>query len=355
MKLIPTEPAHLSAEWLTETLRGHGHLPQGEVVAVEQTGVTNSYVATHVRLGLTYSLDAPENAPARLFAKLSQEHPALGPKEAIFYGQVVQRMAETVPRSALPFVRCFGYGHDPESLRAFLFLEDVSDSHAPGQRPLPPTLHQCEGAIDALAHLHAFFFEDRAGMESLCEWPNRERIDQLFTDAVGNGADFLGVVGDRFSDARRERLARICAKWPRRRLQRTLDGVGLTLVHRDAHAGNFLFPHSGVGAALLIDWDAWRVQTGTDDLAYFMAAAWYPDLRARWEVRLLRRYFSALESYGVTRYTWEDCLLDYRESIIRNLFTFVGGYRKGRAPALWWERVERLLMAYDEWACGELE
>ena len=83
MSAIPTEPAQLTAEWLTETLRGHGHLPQGEVIAVEQTGVTNSYVATHVRLTVAYSPDAPGTAPTHLFAKLSQEHPALGPKEAI--------------------------------------------------------------------------------------------------------------------------------------------------------------------------------------------------------------------------------------------------------------------------------
>jgi len=292
MSTIPTEPAHLSAECLTETLRSQGHLPQGEVVAVEQTGVTNSYVATHARLTLTYSPDAPKNAPARLFAKLSQEHPTLGPKEAIFYSQVVQRMAETTPASSLPFVRCFAHGHAPESLAAFLLLEDVSESHAPGLLPLPPTKGQCEGAIDALARL-----------ERLCELPNGTQIDKLIADAVSNGADFLEVVGDRLSDERRERLTRICAGWSHHRLQRTLDGVGLTLVHWDAHAGNFLFPRSGVGAALLIDWDAWRVQTGTDDLAYFMAAHWFPNLRARWEMALLQRYYSALESYGVTRYT----------------------------------------------------
>lgn len=353
MSFIPTNPTQLTTDWLTETLRSHGHLSQGAVTAVEQMAVTSSYVATHIRLSLGYSSDAPANSPVHLFVKLSQEHPELGPKEVEFYSRVAPRMAEAMPTTALPFVTCYGSGYHPESLRAFLLLKDLSDSHIPGERPLPPVALHCEQIVEGLAHLHAFWWEHPL-LDDLSGLPTQASVERLIADAQKNLSDFVEVQADRLSIERRATLEHTCSGWSLRRKERTLAGTGLTLVHRDAHTGNFLYPRNSSHCVQMIDWDAWRVQMGTDDLAYFMAAHWYPDLRTRWEMALLRRYHAGLSSRGVENYTWDDCLMDYRESIIRTLFTFVGGYRKGRPPALWWERVEKLLIAHDEWHCAEL-
>lgn len=38
------------------------------------------------------------------------------------------------------------------------------------------------------------------------------------------------------------------------------------------------------------------------------------------EESILRHYHSSLLSFGVKGYTWEDCLLDYRYSVISHLF-----------------------------------
>ena len=48
----------------------------------------------------------------------------------------------------------------------------------------------------------------------------------------------------------------------------------VTIVQGDSHVWNIFLPTAGTGGgddARLFDWDFWRVDVGTDDLAYMMA------------------------------------------------------------------------------------
>jgi hypothetical protein len=63
-----------------------------------------------------------------------------------------------------------------------------------------------------------------------------------------------------------------------------------------------------VDSLRLIDWDAWRLDLGAEDLAYMMALHWYPERRRRVEMPLLRRYHEALTSHGVSGYGFEFTL-----------------------------------------------
>ena len=53
------------------------------------------------------------------------------------------------------------------------------------------------------------------------------------------------------------------------------------------------------GEVLLFDWDSWRLDTATDDLAYMMAMHWYPEFRQRAEKPTLDCYHAELA--GVRR------------------------------------------------------
>lgn len=56
------------------------------------------------------------------------------------------------------------------------------------------------------------------------------------------------------------------------RHQRLIGGQGVTLVHRDTHLLNILYPNQPqTDAVRLVDWQSWWVDTGTNDLAYMMA------------------------------------------------------------------------------------
>jgi hypothetical protein len=73
------------------------------------------------------------------------------------------------------------------------------------------------------------------------------------------------------------------------------------------------------------------------------------------EESLIRHYHSSLLSFGVKGYTWEDCRLDYRHSVINHLFIPVLQRAGGQIPArVWWHNLERISEAYKDLNCAEL-
>jgi hypothetical protein len=71
----------------------------------------------------------------------------------------------------------------------------------------------------------------------------------------------------------------------------------------------------------IFDWDSWRVDMATDDLAYMMALHWYPDLRRVFERPLLDHYHAELVAHGVTGYDRRALDDDYRLSVLWQIAT----------------------------------
>jgi hypothetical protein len=168
---------------------------------------------------------------------------------------------------------------------------------------------------------------------------------------------FFDYLGDRLSAERRRAFEKALAFLPDF-WQRRLTAVGRnTLIHGDAHVWNMLHPKDAArGRVYLIDLaTSNRIRPATNDLAYMMALQWYPERRARLEERLLRHYHAALLARGVKNYSWEDCRLDYRCSVVTHLFTPVLQWFLGRIPAtVWWNNLERISEAYKDLSCDEL-
>src|SRR5438094_398051 len=129
----------------------------------------------------------------------------------------------------------------------------------------------------------------------------------------------------------------------------------LTIVHGDAHVWNALLPRdAGSDDVRLIDWDAWRVDTATDDLAYMIAVQWYPDWRRRYERESLRRYHDALVAGGVRGYSFDALWDDYRQSVLWQITTPMWQANHGLGPWIWWNHLERIMSAVHDLGCLEL-
>jgi hypothetical protein len=357
MPEIITDAGQVTPEWLTAVLDREGCLSGAHVVAVQETPAPTAPDSHNSRvhfLRVTYS--APSPAPKRLFLKMSaRPEPEMGGREVEFYSTVARAMLGRVPEAELPFVRCYDAAYSPALSRFHLLLEDLSETHTTPDRTLPPSVVHCEGAVDALATLHAFWWEHPRLGRDLGQRYTAERIDGLSAWAGPNLAAYGEFMGDRLSPERRALLERVCSAWPERRRERLIAGRGITIVNRDTHAANMLYPRDPASRQVrIIDWQSWRVDTGTDDLAYMMAAHWYPERRARLETVLLRRYHARLLSLGVQGYSWEDCREDYRASVVRVLFFLVGGWHAGRPISPFWDRVERTWLAFEELGCEEI-
>ncbi|MFN8376560.1 MAG: aminoglycoside phosphotransferase family protein [Anaerolineae bacterium] len=343
-----------TAGWLTSALQKAGVLEYGEVtsvVAKPQPGKASA------NLQVTYSEEMPESTPSRLFLKIASPAlthgvPGLGKKEVIFYNAIAPDMAY------LPVVRCFDALYSDEQDRYHLLMEDLGDTHIalpPSQLP-PPEAH-CEMIVDALAQIHAYWWNDRRLGDEIGENPDEDHIRYFFEGDAASYADFADYLGDRLSPARRAVYEKVIADFLPVLTKRLTSGSHITLVFEDVHAGNFLYPRDPEKDRLrIIDWEQWAVNIGAHDLAYMMAMFWFPERRARLEQPLLKRYHERLLEGGVEKYTWDDCWYDYRLSVIGHLFTPVWQQQHAgeRMTDVWWNHLERIFLAYEDLNCSEL-
>ena len=129
----------------------------------------------------------------------------------------------------------------------------------------------------------------------------------------------------------------------------------MTIVHGDAHVWNALLPRDPTGRDVrLIDWDAARVDTASDDLAYMMATHFFPDWRRRHEQESLRRYHGILVAHGVRDYSFEALADDYRLSALWHIATPMWQANHGIPPWIWWNHFERTMAAVHDLGCLEL-
>ena len=236
-----------------------------------------------------------------------------------------------------------------------LLLEDLRDSHAsPSAWPFPPTLADSEAVIRTLARFHAAWWDDKRLGVTVGTWGDPADVavgQQQMTDAVAKLADALG---DRFTADKRtfyarliERTGPLSARYHSRR--------NMTIVHGDAHVGNCWLPKPGrTGTPMLFDWDSWRLDYATDDLAYQMALHWYPDLRRERERHLLDAYHDELTKRGVTGYDRQALQDDYRLSVLWMTMKPVWQHAFGIPAWIWWSHLARIHLAVDDLGCREL-
>jgi thiamine kinase-like enzyme len=149
-------------------------------------------------------------------------------------------------------------------------------------------------------------------------------------------------------------LAGLPRHWERYLEPRFSTRQNLTLVHGDAYFANFLCPKdAGDGATYLIDWQSPTVDLAGYDLANLIAAFWTPEQRhgQQREVEILRRYHRALQQHGVSNYSWEELLTDYRTGLIFWLLIPVQDCHGGAGKDYWWPKMQCLAAAYREWNC----
>ena len=334
----------------TEVLRGSGALDGGRVVEVAVETSRTTLVSTIERLRLRY---AGGDGPATLIRKeprrdIAPDLASVLGREAAFYTQVAPLMAPgLVPRC---------YGLDTSDNRRRLLLEDLTDSHTiVSEWPLPPTTEQCERIMDVYATLHAHWWDDARLGTTVGAWMDTNgTFDRHLAEFPKRLAAVADRLADRFPPDRLAIYERLLDAAPRL-LGRYRTHRDLTLVHGDAHVWNAFHPRDpSTGSIRLFDWDGWRVDTATDDLAYMMALHWYPERRRRLERRLLERYHATLTARGVRGYSFAALFEDYRLSALWQITTPIWQASWRLNAAVWWSHLERAMLAVDDLNCREL-
>ena len=346
-------PPAANAGHLTSVLRKAGVLGDARVRAVDPEDPRDTVLSHIVRLKLAYDGVAP-GAPASLILKTAR-HDRLDPSwvggrhEVAFYDQVAPRL----PAGVVP--RCFGAEWSADTNEWHLLLEDLSQTHMIATIwPLPPTLEQCEIIVGSLARVHAEWWDNPGLGASVGTWLDADALEQGLRTFAGHLARFIDQYGDRVPVERRQLYDRLIEAAPRLR-QRYLSHRNVTIAHGDAHVWNCMLPRDAESDdARLFDWDSWHIDAGTSDLAYMIAMHWYPDRRRRFESHLLDRYHRDLLARGVEHYDRRALADDYRLSVLLRIMTPVWQAALNIPPVIWWNNLERILLAVDDLDCREL-
>ncbi|MDM0110055.1 hypothetical protein QTH97_34490 [Variovorax sp. J22R24] len=349
----PSLPKAAEPVYLTGALRKAGALDGGRVTDVSVVASFATVLSHIFRLRLVHA-DAAAAAPATLILKAGLADRPGGPwpggrHEVAFYRDVVPAM----PAGMVP--RCFDAQCDDATGTWHLLLEDLTESHAVATRwPLPPTFAQCEAIVRTRARFQAAWWDDPRLGVTIGSWQDASAADEATRNLMVQFARFADEMGDRLSDDRRalyehllEAAPRLAARYRTRR--------HMTIAQGDAHVWNCFLPHDGdKDGGRLFDWDAWRVDMGSDDLACMMALQWYPDLRHRFEARLLDSFHDELTACGVQGYDRRALQDDYRLSVLWLIATPVWQHANGIPPVIWWNNFERVHLAVEDLGCRDL-
>jgi hypothetical protein len=151
------------------------------------------------------------------------------------------------------------------------------------------------------------------------------------------------------------------ARHPQAIIDRTGDDNGFTLIHGDAGCTNILVPRDGDRPIFLIDRQPfdWSLTTwlGVYDLAYALVLDWEIEARRSLEMPILRRYHDRLGELGVSGYSWDRLLDDYRLSVAMGVYIATEYCRGGvneQWTSVWLPMLKRSLTACDDLDCREL-
>jgi len=298
-------------------------------------------------LTATYTSDAPTDRPRHIVVKSPLVQASGDGPEVQFYRDVAAILATP------PVVRCLATIENSDGQPETIVTEDLRATHDHPAWPIPPARNQSEMAIDALAHVHARYWDAPALGNTIGRHNTEQSLTSMVQGVASHLPSFFDEFGESLATGVRKVYERVFASSLKPWLRLT-DRRALTIIHGDAHSWNFLFPRSGSGPAYLIDWQLWHIDVGARDLAFLMALHWYPDRRRELEASLLRRYHEALLTHGVANYSLEDLWLDYRRGVIRNLTIPIIFWSRGMSPESWWHRLECAVAAYHDLACDEL-
>ena len=172
---------------------------------------------------------------------------------------------------------------------------------------------------------------------------------------------FLTQEGDWFPAGLRELYEQVLGHlhyhWQHYLAHRFRTGTNLTLTHGDAYFANFLCPKEPTtGTTYLLDWQSPSFDIGGCDLANLCAAFWTAEQRheAQREDNILHRYHTVLQECGVSSYSWDELVTDYKIGLIVWLFIPVQDCYDGASKEYWWPKMQCLVAAFRDWHCEDL-
>ena len=320
---IPRTSDDFTPDWLTDALHANRRLPMTAIVkslTLERIGLGRGFAGSIRRLNVSYS--GASEMPITIVAKspsadLSIRDYAIRDgmyqRETMFY-------RELAAEAGIPVPGCYFADLDPDFGDFILLLEDLTALEE-GDEIAGCSLTQAALVVRSLARLHARWWND--GRVAELDWlggdadapTGRNTLQTRYQDAWGRAIDTLAdiyapelfMIADKFGEG----LAAV--------LEASASG-NQTLNHGDCHLGNLFFRDDEV---IFTDWQNVTVTSPSLDIAYFIQGSLPVETRRAHERELLDTYLSTLRENGVTGYSPDHLIEDYRRGLLRTLIPSV--------------------------------
>ena len=357
---VPRDLRDVTPAWLTEALRAGGALGEASVTgfAYEPINEGKGFMSRVARLLLDYDADAV-GCPSSVLLKLpSDSHDLqvltdrLGNRrrEVQFYEELSGCGPIDTPQS-------YHCGIDPNTGRTVMLLEWLTGARQ-GDSVAGCTSDEAMGCLVEMARFHAHWWES-SQLDSL-EWmPLKSDEASAYRDLYAAAwVELQAKAGDHMPEGLKRIGDRLEPHVPQ--IKAMLARPPRTLIHGDYRLDNCFFrEEAGSNSPIIFDWEFCARGRGAYDVASFLGEALTPERRRAEEMDLLRAYHAALLSGGATGYTFEECLRDYRLSMLEVLVFWIvtGGFcdfEGDRAAAYLRGSLERFDAAISDLASMEL-
>ena len=356
---IPKSLEEITPPWLSKVLEEAGASRGARVSgysaepAADQTGFMNQLF----RLHLEYESLRP-GLPRTMMAKLPSTDPLLGGvlarlapnlREARFYQAIAGGSTLGTPRA-------YFCGADPATGHTLLLLEDLSDARQ-GDSVAGCSRDEAERMMAQMAAFHASWWDDPR-LDKLDWMPRRDAEADAYQELyAGAWKSLLKKAADGMPEGLRALGEALVPEIPK--LKAMLAEPPRTIVHGDLRLDNCFFPGDGARSPVVFDWEFCNRGRGANDAATFISDAFAPQERREVEMGLLHSYHASLVHNGVRGYSFEECLRDYRLSMLEVVafWVVVGGYCDyggERAARYLRNSLERFDAALSDLSCLEL-
>ena len=327
---IPEKYEDVTAEWLTRALRAGGVLADQSVSSFgfEPISAARSRVSSLARISVRYDGHS-KGLPDTMFAKFVSRIPAnreRAKQRNLFRTEIAlyENFGDIMP---LNMPRMYFGGAEEGSDVAVLLLEEVKGTSKAGL-PLVDewSLTRLEALLGLreLSKMHARWWEDPTLGEHAWLLPvDSDRRRHEYQSYEEGWASLREVLEPTLNHAEYRICKALGEYLPTLMLQ--LDNMRVTLCHGDYHVGNLLWDNLGEPETLwAVDWQEPAVGPAVLDVAFFLGIA-VPKADLKF-VRgdYLPEYHNALLGGGVTDYSYELFLSEYRFGLLDGLQHAIG-------------------------------
>lgn len=323
---VPSGPDKLTNAWLTAALHEAGAIGQSAVSnhswkPVERPGAAGIVV----RITVEYEGDPDAAAPQTIIAKFASQYEPIRSLLNSYglYRTEVEFYRYFGSNAGIPVPRCYFADLDSSSGYFALLLEDMRDCRIGDA--LQGSLDDVEMAVDYLAPFHALWWDSPRLREfTWIRHPDVVPIAAYAEQIRDQLARSLHAVRQRFPSEFPPVLGavieRLLANYDGV-LERQRDASRYTLVHRDFHPQQMFFPTEQGGRFVVFDWQTATAGRGADDLARIVTMGLTIPQREQHDRRLIERYHAGVVRSGVSGYTLDQCVLDFRAGLTTSLIT----------------------------------